>query len=49
LSRDHLRKLVIEGKKKGRIGVKGRRGRRKQLLDDLQEDTGYCQLKEEAI
>ena len=35
LSRDHLLKHVIEGKIEGRIEVTGRRGRRKQLLDDL--------------
>ena len=28
----------------------GRRGRkRKQLLDDLKEKRGYCELKEEAL
>ena len=28
----------------------GRRGRRRRkLLDDLQERTGYCHLKEEAL
>jgi hypothetical protein len=34
----------------GRIEVTGRRGRRrKQLLDDLKETTGYWKLKEEAL
>ena len=35
LSRDHFLKHVIEGKIEGRIEVTRRRGRRKQLLDDL--------------
>jgi hypothetical protein len=30
--------------------VTGRRGRRrKKLLDDLKDKTGYCHLKEEAL
>jgi hypothetical protein len=30
--------------------VTGRQGsRRKQLLDDLKEQRGYCKLKEEAL
>ena len=41
---------VIEGKKKGRIEVTGRRGRRRRkLLDDLKERRGYSHLKEEAL
>ena len=41
---------VIEGKIKGRIEVKGRRGRRRRkLLDDLKERRGYSHLKEEAL
>jgi uncharacterized Rmd1/YagE family protein len=35
---------------KGRIEVKGRRGRRhRKLLDDLKERRGYSHLKEEAL
>jgi hypothetical protein len=42
LRRNCLLKHVIEGKTEGRIEVTGRRGRRrKQLLDDLQEETVY--------
>jgi hypothetical protein len=41
---------VIEGKLKGRIEMKGRRGRRcKQLLDDLKGKRRYWKLKEEAL
>ena len=37
---------VIEGKVEGRIEVTGRRERRhKQLLDELQKNTGYLKLK----
>jgi hypothetical protein len=40
----------IEGKIKGGIEVKGRRGRRcRKLLDDLKERRGYSDLKEEAL
>jgi hypothetical protein len=40
---------VIEGKIKGGIEVKGRRGgRRKKLLDDVKERRGYSHLKGEA-
>jgi hypothetical protein len=54
LRRNCLRKHVIagkiEGRIEGRIEVTGRRGRRrKQLLDDLKENRGYCKLKEEAL
>jgi len=49
LRRNCLLKHVIEGKIKGRIGLMGRRGRRrKQLLDYLEERRGYCKLKEES-
>ena len=45
-----LLQQVIEGKIKGQIEVTRRRGRRrKKLLDDLMDGTGYCQLKEEAL
>jgi hypothetical protein len=50
LRRNCLLKHVIEGKIEGRIEVRRRRGRRrKQLLDDLKEKGGHCQLKEEAL
>jgi hypothetical protein len=50
LRRNCLLKQVIEGKIKGRIEVKRRRGRRrKQLLDDLGDRRGYSHLKEEAV
>ena len=50
LCRNCLLQRVIEGKIKGRIGVTGRRGRRRrELLDDLKERGGYCNLKEEAL
>jgi hypothetical protein len=44
LRRNCLLKHVIEGKITGRQGR-----RRKQLLDDLKEETGYLKLKEEAL
>ena len=45
----HLQR-VIEGKIKGGIEVRGRRGRRrKKLLNDLKERRGYSHLKEEAL
>jgi hypothetical protein len=50
LRKNCLLKNVIEGKTEDRIEVTGRRGRRrKQLLDDLQEETVYSKLKEEAL
>ena len=40
----------MEGNIKGRIGVTGRRGRRRRkLLDDLKERKRYSRLKEEAL
>jgi len=34
----------------GKIEVTGRRGRKcKQLLDDVKEVRGYCNLKEEVL
>jgi hypothetical protein len=47
LRRNCLLRQVIEGKIKGGIGVTGRR--RRKLLDDLEERTGYSHLKEEAL
>ena len=50
LRRNCLLKQVFEGKIKGEIEVKRRRGRRrKKLLDDLKDRRGYCHLKEEAL
>ena len=50
LRRNCLLQQVIEGKIKGQIKVTRRRGRRrKKLLDDLKDRTGYCQLEEEAL
>ena len=50
LRRNCLLQRVIEGKIKGGIEVKGRRGRRRRkLLDDLKERRGYSHLKEEAV
>ena len=50
LRRNCLQKQGIEGKIKGQIEVTRRRGRRrKKLLDDLKDRSGYCQLKEEAL
>ena len=50
LRRNCLLKQVIEGKIKGEIEVTRRQGRRrKKLLDDLKDRTGYCHLKEEAL
>jgi len=47
LRKNCLLKHVIEGKQKEE--ATGRRGRRrKQLLDDLKETKGYCNLKVEA-
>jgi len=45
-----LLKQVIEGKIKGEMEVARRRGRRRRkLLDDLKESTGYSHLKEEVV
>ena len=50
LRRNCLLKQVIEGKIKGEMEVKRRRGRRrKKLLDDLKDRRGYSHLKEEAL
>ena len=50
LRRKCILQQVIEGKIKGEIEVKRRRGRRgKKLLDDIKDSRGYCQLKEEAL
>jgi hypothetical protein len=45
-----LLRQVIEGKIKGGIEVRGRRGiRRRKLLVELKEGRGYSYLKEEAL
>ena len=50
LRRNCLLKQNIEGKKKGEMEVKSRRGRRgKKLLDDLKDKRGYSHLKEEDL
>ena len=50
LRRNCLLKQVIEGKIKGEMEVKRRRGRRrKKLLDDLKDRRWYSYLKEEAL
>jgi hypothetical protein len=46
LCRNCLLQQVIEGKIKGGIEVRGRRGRRlRKLLDDLKKGRGYSHLK----
>jgi len=50
LRRNYLLKQVMEGKIRGEIEVIGRQGRkRRKLLDDLKEMTGYSHLKEKAL
>ena len=50
LRRNCLLKQVIEGKIKGEMDVKRRRGRRrKKLLDDLKDRREYSHLKGEAL
>ena len=50
LRKNCLLKQVIAGKIKGEMEVARRRGRRrKKLLDDLKDRTGYYHLKEEAL
>jgi hypothetical protein len=50
LRRKCLLRQVIEGKIKGGVEVTGRRERRRRkLLDDLKERSGYPRLKEEAL
>jgi hypothetical protein len=45
-----LLQQVIEGKIKGGIEVKGRKGkRRRKLLDDLKERRGYSHLKKDPL
>jgi hypothetical protein len=50
LGRNCLLRQVIEGKIKERIEVTGIRGRRRRkLLGELKEWTGYSYLKEKAL
>jgi hypothetical protein len=50
LRRNCLLQWVIERKIQGGIEVRGRQGRRRRkLLDDLKERTGYSHLQEEAL
>ena len=50
LCRNCLLQQVNEGKIQGGIEVTGRRGRRRRkLLHDLKESTGYRHLNEEAL
>jgi hypothetical protein len=50
LRRNCLLQWLIEGKIKGGIEVRGKRGRRRRkLLDDLKERRRYSHLKEEAL
>jgi hypothetical protein len=50
LRRNYLLKQVIEGMIKGELEVTRRRERRRRkLLDDLKERSGYSHLKEEAL
>jgi hypothetical protein len=50
LRRNCLLKHVIEGKKEGMEKVAERRGRRRnQILNDHEEQIGYCKLKYEAL
>jgi hypothetical protein len=50
LRRNCLLRQVIEGKIKGGIEVRGRRGGRgRKLLDDLKERRGYSHMNENAL
>jgi hypothetical protein len=50
LRRNCLLQRVIEGNIEGGIEMTGTRGRRRRkLLDDLKEKTGYSHLKEEPL
>jgi hypothetical protein len=50
LRRNGLLKQVTEGKIEGSVEVTVRQEkRRKQLLDDRNEERGYCKLTEEAL
>jgi len=50
LRRNCLINNVIEGKIEGKVEVTGRRERRRrELLDDLKETSGYFKFKDEAL
>jgi hypothetical protein len=50
LRRNCLLQRVTEGKVQGEIEMTGRQGRRRRkLLDNLKEKSGYSHLKEEAL
>lgn len=50
MSRNCLLKHVTEGKVKGSIEVKGKRGsRRRQLVDELKKIKGYWKMKTETL
>jgi hypothetical protein len=50
MRRNCLLQLVIKGKIKGGMKVKGKHGRkRRELLDELKERRGCSHLKEEAL
>jgi hypothetical protein len=50
LGRNVFLKHVVEGKTEGKRELMGRRGRRhEQLLADLKEKGGYCELKEDVV
>jgi hypothetical protein len=50
LRRNCLLQHIVKGNIDGRIGVTGRRRRRRaELLDYLKETRGYWKLKEEAV
>jgi hypothetical protein len=50
LGRNCILQRVTEGNIKGGIEVTGRQGRRRRkLLDELKERSGYSHLKEEAL
>jgi hypothetical protein len=49
LCRNSLLKHVTEGKVEGRTEVMRRRGRCKQLLNDLKEISGYWKLKVDSL
>ena len=50
LRRNRVMDHVIEWKLERKVYVRGRRGRRhKQLLDELVETRGYCNVKEWAV
>jgi hypothetical protein len=49
LGRNYLLKDVHDGKIEGIVKIAGRRRRRKQLLDNLNEESVYWKLMEKAL